>query len=293
MEITLYCPFCEFEIKKELDDIDKGQTQTCLNCNGKFNIFTIYKSFYEDIPLAKKLSDIKISIMQGEYTVKGEENDVRIINMFFEENDFKNMFAKIVADCVIYGNSFIEKNEDTNRIIRYDAALCDIRTEWENRGGKIPSEVVSLIARDGRRVAPDSLIHFTNGQGSMPFGMSIFGFWLHTVYPLKLSAQALINASILKNRGLDPRGEENVKKIRKFFENEVMIGAGLPPALFSSTEMPAFLLESLALNAKIRRDHIVSTIERELFPFILKRKWEVHNYPEFHIKGHKYQYHEY
>lgn len=54
MNTLIYCPQCGYESSfPHSEDLVKGQTISCKGCSMSFNIFTVYKSLYEEIPIAK------------------------------------------------------------------------------------------------------------------------------------------------------------------------------------------------------------------------------------------------
>jgi hypothetical protein len=59
-----------------------------------FNIFTVYKSFYEDIPTAKKIADEKVALAKKKYKVIGNDSGVRIIDDFLRRTKFDLLIVK-------------------------------------------------------------------------------------------------------------------------------------------------------------------------------------------------------
>ncbi|MDQ4101777.1 MAG: cytochrome P450 [Thermoproteota archaeon] len=50
-----------------------------------FNIFTVYKSLYEEIPIAKRIADTKIALARQNYTITGSDEDIKMVKEFFAE----------------------------------------------------------------------------------------------------------------------------------------------------------------------------------------------------------------
>ncbi len=96
MNAYIYCPQCDHEFTlSNVSEIAKGQTIECESCSMKFNIFTVYKSYYEDIPAAKRIADTIITISgYKKYNMTGPRADVQLINEFFGKIRF-NALCKL------------------------------------------------------------------------------------------------------------------------------------------------------------------------------------------------------
>lgn len=152
MTIFIYCPQCEHEAGvSHTADIARGQTLRCERCGMEFNIFTVYKRFYEDIPTAKKIADTKVALAKKNYRVRGNDNNARIVNEFFEKTKFDRLYNQIISDLVIYANAFVEKNSEQIKIVRHDPAASIINTEVVTRRN-FPEEVVYLTTKEGKRI---------------------------------------------------------------------------------------------------------------------------------------------
>jgi len=85
----IFCIDCDEPMQIRDEEFDKGQYHECPNCKTRFNIFCVLNSFYENIPLARKIVDTYVSIVKLRYTVKGKRKDREKIDEFF--NSFWNM----------------------------------------------------------------------------------------------------------------------------------------------------------------------------------------------------------
>jgi hypothetical protein len=168
---------------------------------------------------------------------------------------------------VIYGNAFIEKNSEPVELVRHDPATSIINTEVVTHGN-FPEEVVYLITKVGKRITSDNLTHLAINIIEPPFGESPYGQWFNDWHMLKLSRDALINASIFKNQGYVGRRPEEIAKIKKEIEKRVILGSGLDPAIFdeSLSSMP-YNRELALIDARLIQGEIVSKVEEEIFPF--------------------------
>jgi hypothetical protein len=156
LTIFIYCPQCEYEATvSHGGGIAKGQSQRCGKCEMDFNIFTVYKSFYEDIPTAKKIADEKVALAKKKYKVIGNNSGVRIIDEFFKRTKFDLLYSQIISDLVIYANAFIEKNSELTELVRHDPATSIINTEVVGHGN-FPEEVVYLITKVGKRMTSEN-----------------------------------------------------------------------------------------------------------------------------------------
>jgi hypothetical protein len=269
----IYCPECEHEVTfSHSADIAKGQTLRCEKCGTDFNIFTVYKSFYEDIPIAKKIADAMIALANKKYEVRGNADDVGIINDFFEKMNFDRLYDQVISDLIIYANAFVEKDSEQVTIVRHDPATSILNTELATRRN-LREEVVYLTTKEGKTIPSGNLTHSAVNTFEPPFGESPYGQWFNDWYILKLSPNALINASILRNQGYVARRPEELSELKKAAEKRVILGAGLDPATFDETLPPNPYTRDLPLiDAEHIQTQIVSLVERELFPFILKHE---------------------
>jgi hypothetical protein len=288
MVTILYCTECEREITiYHTADISKGQSLRCAGCNTQFNVFAIYKSFYEDIPLAKKLADIKIVVAKKDYRVIGKEEDVRIIIEFFENSKFDMLYAQIISDLVIYGNAFVEKNNEHKTVERHDPATSLINVKKVLQG-TLQEEVVHLTTKEGRNITSSNLIHFAvKNYMEPPFGESSYGFWFELWYLLKLSPNALINASIFTNMGYVWKTPEEITQRRKELEKRVIQGAGLDPGLIDPDLKPSpYAIRELQEDAGDIQREVVTKVESEILPFVLNRDLDTnYNNLRFEIEG--------
>jgi hypothetical protein len=108
-----------------------------------------------------------------------------------------------------------------------------------------------------------------------PFGESSYGFWFSLWYLLKLTPNAVINASILKNRGYVVQTPEEIAQLKKQLEKEVILGAGLDPALFDpNLRLSPVTIMMLQEDARDIQGEIVTKVESEIFPFILNHDYD-------------------
>jgi hypothetical protein len=282
--LNLYCPYCEGEFTTLMIEVGKFQTVTCKSCHKPFNLFTIYKTFYEEIPIAKRIADIWTKAIYKNYKVEGLNEDD--INRFFEQNNFHKLFPQIVLDCNIYGNSFVKyTNKDgLIELTRIEPAFANVST--------IPKgfdQLLDITTHKGDHINPDELIHFTiDITIDPPFCDPVFGLWFDKWYPLKLSPQSLISASILKNRGMSPDSTNNIEKIREYFKREVILGSGLPSSLFTNDLNEEQIMVQMTLfrhEVQSKRSRLQDTVERKIFSLVLNKKRDLNNFPEFIIQG--------
>ncbi len=290
--LILYCPFCEFESNVDMHDVEKGQTIACSSCTRKFNIYTIYRSFYEDIPLAKRIADIKSMLVYSKYSVGGtNEDEITAINDFLNANTFQKILSRIILQCLVYGNSVLEVDKQHRKLKLHDLADCEVKTGWlKKNGSKVADKVINIKTKQGCKISHANLVNFSMHGVHSPFGISVYGFWFDIWYVLQLSPKALINASILRHMGRDKIGLNQIQGIKKYFEDQVKLGAGLPPVLFQrNAQIDRMQLgmsfQFLKFDTDNRRREIASKVEREIFPLVLDKPWN-RDFPKFKIEGH-------
>lgn len=154
--------------------VGRFQTVSCKSCHEPFNLFTIYKTFYEEIPIAKQIADIWTKTIYKNYIVEGSNNDEAIaINRFLEQSNFHKMFPQIVLDCSVYGNSFIKHTDkdESIELTRIDPAFANVTTITKGF-----DHLVKITTRGGDNIESDQLIHFTiDITDDPPFCDSIYG----------------------------------------------------------------------------------------------------------------------
>lgn len=285
------CPTCSAQVMIGLGGFIEGRSVTCTNTHA-FNVYAVYRDFYQRIPLATGIGQKLKDAVYRSYRVRGLSPDVSTIEAFLNANSFGSMLSDIVLDTVIYGNSVVyTPSSAPPKLRRVDLADAVIQIGRDNgRGEALIPTVQSITDSSGRALGGD-FIHFTHSQGSAgPMGSSAFGAWFRHFYLIRDAPQALTNAAIMRNLGIDRLGLTTVSQIREYFADAILTGADLAGYRHSmisdssqTIQPPVGILLRTALDA--RRAEIRDRIERDIFPLALGRPWQPRDWPEFEMMG--------
>ena len=104
-----HCLNCEGEIYKDMPEYEYGQMITCPHCGELFNIYGIFNSFYEEIPICKKIVDVTTHYIGYDFKVETDNSDYKDkIDYFFKDINISKIYPDIIFDTVLYGDSFLE-----------------------------------------------------------------------------------------------------------------------------------------------------------------------------------------
>jgi hypothetical protein len=284
---TINCPYCNDEVN-ENEGFTIGNTITCPRNNHSFNKFTIYRTLYQEVPLAAGIGNKLADAIYRSAVPIGSSTDVQTITSYFQQQEFEALLHRIVLDTVIYGASFLEN--DNTQLRRIDLAEADLRVGPTQRGGG-RAYTVDLVTLTwaSRTIDLNKLIEFEHRASSEHFMGSAYGEWYSSFKTVGESSQARVNASIMKAEGIDDEGLGHVLQISDYFANQVLEGAGLHGYNPRDISDPSFNLDSLNWELRMtvegRRSEIRESIEREIFPLALSRPWTPRNYPTLEILG--------
>lgn len=247
--MLIYCPQCGKESSiPNSDELAKGQTLACENCGMRFNIFTVYKSLYEEVPIAKRIADVKITLARKNYRITGQDDDVQTVTEFLRRARFESIYSDIISDLVIYSNAFIERQFEQATILRHDPATSYIMTEMVP-GNVVSEEVAYLITKSGREIRSGNLTHLAvNVILTPPFGESNYGYWFNDWQLLKLILLGKVN-----------RNRAEIVQIKQILVKNVLGGAGMDTGLFDegSSLMPGtiqlFMMDVLLYSRRNNR----------------------------------------
>ena len=246
--IRIHCIKCNEPQQLKIDQFDKRQFTNCKECGAKFNVYGVYLSFYNEIPIAKQIVDALTTEIGVNYLVESPDaSDKENIEYFLKENQFQSLLKDIVFDTVIFGNSFIEKKLQGEKVIlqRIDPTTIEVETSWQKGEGKgfiIGIEKLIQHLPEHLDISNENLIHFYGGIPREPLGFSVYGFWFHTWYLLKFAPN---------------------KSLWKYARNEVVIGSGVPLFIIDTTIKvpPFFRIDAMTLFNLVFKD-----AEKELHP---------------------------
>jgi len=286
--MKVHCVQCDGENIVDFDKLKNLEFIKCSSCGEYFNLFGLYWSLYEKIPLCKKMVDIFVQNLYSNYVIELESSnnvkDVDQIRKILLNNSFCEQLKQIIFDTVLYGNSFLHVNKTLN-LIRLEPSKLEILIDWVQRKparGFYPEIVkINEFNKSSKKYNFKDILHFI-GESSIsgPIGDSICGFWFDSWYIVR---DAPIPLLLMKSNGVDVSSFEN---FRDFEESGIMGAAGIPYKLIfpwyqidpsvDQREQQRFLDE-----IKRRRHQISRVLEREYFPKILKKKFSTDNFPRF------------
>jgi len=267
---TIFCVFCDTSKDVELNEIDRGQFQTCQNCGERFNLFGIYKWIYNSVSLARKLVDMLSSSIYQNFRFEGtNEKELKIIEQFRKESSFASLLSDIVFDTVLFGNSFVEKvGRDEGYFRRIDPTSIEIITSWHRRPPfKSYSEEIDRVieySTNTREVERPAFVHFAWNAISPPIGFSALGLWFDDWYRVAF------------NKG---------SELAVFTEYTIIYAAGVayylihPEVQDKNRVIRNREARLFSTNIRRRRNNISRVVERELLPFALGRPHKHKDYP--------------
>ena len=283
----IFCIDCDEPMQIRDEEFDKGQFHSCLNCGMQFNIFCVLNSFYESIPLARKIVDTYVSIVKSRYTVKGREEDLEKIDEFLNMNSFEKLLDQIIHDTTLFGTCIIEKKEPDPlvKLEKLDMTTAEVVTDWKQgagaRGFYEEIDRIILHQRQLNEIPSDNILVFTMDGIDKPLGFPILGFWFHHWYSLKFAPQAMINMKYLGRKWT----LKTAKAFIKYAEDSVILGSGIPRFILEKGGIPeeyrGVWIPVLTSKINRHREKIANVVEEKIFPLALKRPYERKDYPEF------------
>lgn len=285
--LKVHCINCDNETSVKRDDFDKGQFVKCAKCGEIFNLYGVYWTFYEDIPLCKKIVDIITEAIGNKYQIQsGNKNDMENIEVVLKANGFPELLRQIVFDSTLFGDSFFEiKGKGVNiRLERLDPKAIEVKTGWHPGPRRAYHEIIDKIVEhvpEKREISRDDLLHFRSPEHLHdPLGFSVCGLWLTSWYIVKYAPQALINMAF---RGVDIA---SMKRFAEMTESGIIAASGLPffmvsPKIRLHPQFVALEKRRFQTHLKWRKEDIATTMERNFFPLILEKPFESKKFPEF------------
>lgn len=283
MEISLIqirCIKCGAPLQLKIDQFDKGQFVICkkVYCGAKFNLYGVYLSFYNSIPIAKEIVDAFASEIGTNYLVEAlVDSDKEKIENFLNENRFQQLLRDIVFDTVIFGNSFIEKKLQGEKVVlqRINPETFTVKTSWRKGKGNAFIEGIEKLIQHlpkSREISKEDIIHFSSIHD--PLGLSVYGLWFHIWYLLKYGRKYIDMGVGLWSSKL------------KSARSKVIAGSGVPLFKIDHTIKVHEFFQINAMtdfewNVQRYRERIASIIEREIFPLALGRPFAFEDYPRF------------
>jgi len=282
---TINCIKCDSENSVDYDVFKKLQFVKCGNCGETFNLFGVYRSLYETVPLCKRMVDVAVDRTYAKYYVEASNpKEKNAIEETLGNNQFQKNLRQILHDQILFGNCFLQMiRGDGGLVLRQlEPTELDFSFDYVREP---PFRGVSLeIVKMKKHSTPyteyeiSNVLHFKGGWGVESIGDSIFGFWFTTWYFLR--------DIIKKFPLLDMEGEryKDLKEFREFKESTVLGAAGIPYHLifpWMQTDPTYDKIEDKRFQYDIeeRRSLISRKIERKLFPVILNRNYEYENFP--------------
>ena len=270
----IFCIDCDEPMQIRDEEFDKGQYHECPNCKTRFNIFCVLNSFYENIPLARKIVDTYVSIVKLRYTVKGKREDREKIDEFFNANFFGKLVHEIIHDTTLFGTCIIEKKESDRyvKLEKLDMTTVEIVTAWkqEAQGHPFFEEIDKVILHQRRinEIPSDNIVVSTMDGIDKPLGFPILGFWFHDWYSLKFAPQAMINMKYLGRKWT----LKTAKAFTKYAEDSVIMRSGIPRFVLEKGGIPeeyrGVWISVLTSKTNRHREKIVDVVEEKFFRWL-------------------------
>lgn len=268
-------------MESESDPLMQGTLLTCPNCHYKFNLYDLYQSLYDTVPLATQLADRTRENASSAFRLDGGEQALRE-QLQRDIKRVADVTERVQSDLAIFGNSFWHYNGSGSSLSLSRINLPDYEMIVEprrTRGTAFSLGISRLVQRKNGTSTFESqdLIHFSFKRISGPIGLSIYGLWLHLWEMVKLAPEALINSSLMG-------GSRDVEAIKKYAREQVTLGSGVPFFLITGDSVSdiqrSMLMQVFGADGRSRRSTIGNTIEGEVFPLMANREWEYRQFPE-------------
>ncbi len=289
MSMKVNCVSCDQQNWVDFVALKELHRVKCEGCGTSFNLFSVYKSLYDTIPLCKGIVDISVEHAHGKYVVEaGNPTERGVIAETLESNHFLKNSEQILQDIIVLGNSFIQVVSDGEILLkRLDPSELDFNIDWiqEPPFRPLQQKIVEIKRYDdaSEKYEIYDVLHFKAGTlGHDPFGQSVFGFWFTGWYFLRDCSKNATLRELKKHR--------NLQWFRDFRESKVLAATAVPHKLI----FPWMKIDSRVISIEQdrfqhyierRRNEVSWRIERELFPRILKRKFEYENFPRLKWKN--------
>lgn len=92
----------------------------------------------------------------------------------------------------------------------------------------------------------------------------------------------------MKNKGWGPDNTNSIEKIREHCKKEIIVGSRLPLPLINKDLGEDQIAIEMALfrhEVSTKRKRLQDTMERVIFPLVLKKEWDLDHYSRFIIRG--------
>jgi hypothetical protein len=284
--IAVNCVKCDHQNSIKFEILEGLQFTKCERCGVSFNLFDVYRSLYETIPICERMVDVSVDRSYAKYFLEASNATEKYeIEKNLENNHFQELLQPIFQDMILYGNSFVQMIFDsrTLKLNRLEPRELQFRIDWvqEPPFKSNSQKIVEIKSRDNPSINYEvkDCLHFKGGLVSHePVGDSIFGLWFSTWYFLRDLPEAIPL--------LDMRGSQysDLKWFRDFKESNVLGAAGIPHNLiFPWMQIHPNIVKieeaRFLYDIENRRNTISRSMERKLFPKILKRPYEYEDFP--------------
>ena len=284
LKTEVRCIDCNDVNPYNFQDFKKMNWMKCKKCGQSFNLIGVWDSLYKQNDLCERIVEVATTHTNTNYKIDStnkEETDK--INDVFQNVNFSNIIRQIFFDLVIYGNSFflikgsgrkltLNRLEPTKLKFKIDFVQEPPRKSYQEKIVEI-----SDFSNASNLYDLNDIIHFKiKDMGYEPFGFSVLGMWFRDWYLLGQSK----NTEYLLMTKTFP--DVKLKKFVDYIESIVVAAARIPLELiFSWITIKSNSITYMSFNGdiKTRRNEVKRTIERQLFPKILERQFNVENFP--------------
>jgi len=261
---STFCPNCNefFVVSSTHDEFRLGRAQECPRCHSQFNIFQVYRTIFEEIPIGKTVADKAVEIIYSPYKIHGDnKSGVQKIEQFMADNFSEEKLKKIIYDCVVYGTCILRKTVNGSLTLE-NVYLPDyeIIEEFRKKPGYQSfgyhiNELRNI--RTGDTIPDEQIISlFTESdhRGDV-VGFSRYGMWFNKWHVLKIGSEAIINASLMHSYA-------EGKTLKEFFDQ-------------TKRDMLTTVYPMTIGEGSHERSNLSSCIAAQLFPTILDRQWSL------------------
>lgn len=277
----LFCPQCVAPTESDSDALMRGAFLECSKCSFQFNLYDLYQSLYDTVPLATELANKTLENASSAFRLESGEQSLREL-LQREVRRVADITEKIQLDLIIFGNSFWHYSGagSTLSLSRINLPDFEIVVEPQRLRGTAYSLGISRLVQKKNGTSTfetQDLIHFSYKGIGGRIGLSIYGLWLHLWDMVKTAPEALINSSVIGK-------SKDIEAIKKYAREQVIMGSGVPFFLVTGDKVNniqrKFLMEPFVYDGRSRRRTIGNTIEGEIFPLLANQEWEYRQFPE-------------
>ncbi|MHA1410565.1 MAG: hypothetical protein ACTSQY_09725 [Candidatus Odinarchaeia archaeon] len=278
--VKVNCPSCDGQNDLVFNSLKKLELQTCTSCGHRFNLYGLYQSLYDTIPLCAQIVNVYEDSLTKKYSIKGgSQNEKSKLEYLLAEIDFPKMLRSIYHDTLLFGSSFWCFDDD--QFTRLIPELHDFKVDWVQTPPfkSLSEKIIEIENREtGKKFDQMSFIHLLN-RGIDELGESICRFWFTSWYNVKNIGEWVFGLKSIE------RDTDTLEKIQGFTESGIISAAGIPyhrvfPWAVVSEDYKKDSERHFSIQHRMRKESLSRQIESRIFPKLLGRDYDYDTFPK-------------